>query len=58
MRCLMNRRMPTAFAMLLLTATAGTAGVDNLVEAGNRLWSEGSLEQAEMTYRETISLDP
>ena len=53
----MNRRMPTAFAMLLLTATAGAAGVDNLVEAGNRLWSEGSLEQAEMTYREAISLD-
>ncbi|HYQ71823.1 MAG TPA: tetratricopeptide repeat protein [Gammaproteobacteria bacterium] len=54
----MNSRMHVAFTMLLLAATAGAAGVDNLVEAGNRLWTEGDLVQAEATYREAISLEP
>ncbi|MEN8108347.1 MAG: tetratricopeptide repeat protein [Pseudomonadota bacterium] len=43
---------------VLLTATAGAVEVDSLVEAGNKLWSEGSLEQAESTFREAIKLDP
>ena len=43
---------------VLLTATAGAADVDSLVEAGNKFWSEGELEQAESTFREAINLDP
>lgn len=53
----MNRMMRVAFLTLLLTATAGAAEVDKLVEAGNKLWAEGNLEQAEVTFREAISLD-
>jgi hypothetical protein len=48
----MNRMMNVAFATPLLTATAGAADVDNLVEASDRLWSEGNLEQTEATSLE------
>jgi len=53
----MNKMMRVLFLTLLLTATAGAAEIDSLVEAGNRLWSEGKLEQAESTFREAIKLD-
>lgn len=43
---------------VLLTATAAAADVASLVEAGNKFWSEGKLEQAESIFREAIKLDP
>ena len=39
-------------------ATAWAASVDSLVDTGNRLWSEGKLEEAESTFREAAELDP
>jgi Tfp pilus assembly protein PilF len=54
----MNKFMYAALLGVLLVATARAADVDNLIEAGNKFWSEGQLEQAESTFREAIELDP
>jgi Tfp pilus assembly protein PilF len=54
----MNRLIRAAFLSVLLTATAGATEINSLVEAGNKFWSEGQLQQAESTFREAIRLDP
>ena len=53
----MNKLIVAVILGVLLTAPAGAVDVDSLVEAGNKFWSEGELEQAEMTFREAINLD-
>ena len=53
----MHNMIYAVFLGLLLTAPAGAVDVDSLVEAGNKYWSEGKLEQAESTFREAINLD-
>ena len=53
----MYKKIHAVLLSVLLTATAGAAEVNNLVEAGNKLWSEGKLEEAESTFREAITLD-
>ena len=54
----MNKWICVVFLAVLLTAPVGAAEIDSLLEAGNKLWSEGKLEQAESTFREAIELDP
>lgn len=54
----MKKAVVAVLVGVLFTATAWAANVDSLVEKGNQFWSEGSLEQAESTFREAIRLDP
>jgi tetratricopeptide (TPR) repeat protein len=53
----MKRLICAAILSVLLTSQAVATDANTLVEAGNKLWSEGQLEQAESTFREAIELD-
>lgn len=54
----MNKFIVAVLLGVFYTAPVMAEDVDNLVEAGNKFWSEGKLEQAESTFREAIELDP
>ena len=54
----MNKFIVAVLLAVFYTAPVMAEDVDNLVEAGNKFWSEGKLEQAESTFREAIELDP
>ena len=54
----MNKFIVAVLLAVFLTAPVMAEDANSLVEAGNKFWSEGKLEQAESTFREAIELDP